>query len=103
LPIGTCPWNSIIHGTITANRIFLGTGTVVDNCVANEIVGAKGACTTSTVGPGSFNPPAACLSAFPPPPLAAPNVPDCVSTGNDVTVPAGATRTCLAAATGLFG
>jgi hypothetical protein len=53
-----------IHGTIFANSIQLGTGSVVDKCVANSISGA-GTCTDkSDVGPGKFAPTAAC--DFPP-------------------------------------
>lgn len=82
---------NVIHGTITANRIFLGTGAVVDNCVANEIVGTKGTCVTSTVGPGSFNPPAACINAFPPAGVQNQAVNPCVTAAAPLTVPAGQT------------
>jgi hypothetical protein len=74
--------NNIIHGTISANRIILGTGAVVDNCVANIIEG-PGTCTASTIG---FAPSVACKAVFPPLPLVAPVIPVCVNTAAAVTI-----------------
>jgi hypothetical protein len=91
-PVGTVKVGAKnrIKGTITANKIFLGTSAVVDECVANEIQGTKGVCTTSTVGPGSFNPAPACL-AFPPvaPEITNTPVSGCVLTAAALTVLAG--------------
>jgi len=54
-----------IHGTIFANAIFIGTGAVVDKCVANSVTG-PGTCTDKTqVGPGNFAPPSPACD-FPP-------------------------------------
>jgi len=88
---------NIIKGTITANQIFLGTGAVVDKCVANKIIFAGGTCLDQTqVGPGNFAPSAACLASIP-----TVNVVDnCVKTAANVTVAAGAT---LSLAPGCYG
>ena len=71
-----------IHGTIFANAIFLGTGSVVDKCVANSVSG-PGTCTDKTqVGPGDFAPPAACDF----PPLAVPVFPANCQPGTIITI-----------------
>ena len=55
--------NNILHGTVSANKIIVGNGAVVDECVANTItLLGTGTCTTSTIG---FTPTAACLAAAP--------------------------------------
>jgi len=55
--------NNTLHGTLSANKIIVGNGAVVDACVANTItLLGTGKCTTSTIG---FNPTAACLAAAP--------------------------------------
>jgi hypothetical protein len=82
---------NIIHGTISAHRIFVGTNAVVDNCVA-DIIEGPGTCTTSTIG---FTPVVACTASFPPPPLAPVNVPVCVTTAAAVLVPAGASQSLV--------
>ena len=79
--------HNVIHGTVTAHKIFLGTDAVVDICIA-DIVAGPGKCGNAVPGPiPPFNPPGACTNSFPPPPLMSPNVPDCVNTGANVTVP----------------
>ena len=80
---------NVLHGTISAHKIYLGTDAVVDNCVANIIEG-PGTCTASTIG---FTPAAACTAAFPPAPLSAPNVPVCVNTEAAVIVAQGTSQT----------
>lgn len=82
---------NILHGTVTAHKIYLGTGVVVDHCVADLITG-PGTCTTSTLG---FTPPAACTASFPPLPLVTPAIPGCVKTAASVTVPAGASQSLV--------
>ena len=65
--------NNVIHGTVSANRIIVSNGAVVDNCVANVIeIQGTGTCTTSST---PFAPPAACTASFPPPPLVVPAFP----------------------------
>jgi hypothetical protein len=75
-----------IKGTVIADKIFLGTGAVVDTCVADSITG-PGICTT--VG-GTFSAaPAACkVFSFTPPTIGV-----CANTGLLINVPAGQTET----------
>jgi hypothetical protein len=75
-----------IRGTIFANSIFIGTGAVVDKCVANSVTG-PGTCTDTTqVGPGNFAPPAACNF----PPVAVPVFPAvCSATNIIINAPGG--------------
>jgi hypothetical protein len=80
-----------IKGTIFANQIFLGTGAVVDNCVANVIIGDKGTCLTKTTGAGSFGvgvQPASCFAQFPPasPDFQNTSVDACVATAAAISV-----------------
>jgi hypothetical protein len=63
--------SNVIHGTVIANNIFIGTAAVVDKCIANTVTG-PGTCLDKTqVGPGQFAPPPACDF----PPLAVPVFP----------------------------
>ena len=65
--------NNIIHGTVSANKIIVSNGAVVDECIANEIeLQGTGKCTASTIG---FTPAAACTASFPPAPLVVPQFP----------------------------
>ncbi len=57
--------NNIIHGTVSASKIIVGNGAVVDECVADTItLLGTGKCTVASP-PGSFNPSAACLASAP--------------------------------------
>lgn len=74
--------NNIIHGTISANRIIVSNGAVVDNCVANVIEEqGTGKCTASST---PFAPPAACTASFPPPPLVVPAFPVACAPGTAI-------------------
>lgn len=74
-----------IHGTLIADKIFLGTGAVVDTCIADSITG-PGTCTTVS---GTFSAaPAECkVFDFVPPPID-----PCVNAALLVNVPAGQTE-----------
>lgn len=75
-----------IHGTAIASKIFLGTASVVDNCIADSITG-PGTC-TNVLGTFAAAPAACKVFDFVPP-----VVDLCVNTALLVNVPAGQTET----------
>jgi hypothetical protein len=75
--------NNVLHGTVSANKIIVSNGAVVDECIANVLeLQGTGTCTTSTV-PG-FNPSAACLAAAP---IPLPAFPAVCTPGTVVNIP----------------
>lgn len=76
--------NNILHGTVSANKIVVGNGAVIDECVANtiELLGT-GKCTVASP-PGSFNPTPACLAAAP---IPLPAIPAVCNPGTVVNIP----------------
>jgi hypothetical protein len=79
--------NNIIHGTVTANTLNLGTGAQIDRCEANVFVGVDPALVCGSVGPATFP----TCPAFPP--IPAPTVDPCVDSAANFTVAAGDTAT----------
>jgi hypothetical protein len=75
--------NNILHGTVSAHKIVVGTNAVVDECVA-DIIEGPGTCTVKTIG---FTPAAACTASFPPSPLVVPVFPAVCSPGTVVNIP----------------
>jgi hypothetical protein len=75
--------NNVIHGTVSAHKIIVGSNAVVDECVA-DIIEGPGTCTTKTIG---FTPAAACTASFPPPPLTVPVFPAVCTPGTAVNIP----------------
>ncbi len=91
--------HNVIKGTVSADRIVLGTDSVVDVCVANTIQNNGGTCKNlpnlplgTSAGPG-FAPAAACTQAPFPGGLATPVFPAQCLPGTAIVVPAGASQT----------
>jgi len=84
--------NNIINGTATAHHIAFGTNSHITKCVFDVASGVDPATVCDTVvtpAPAGTFP---IVAAWPPGPLGAVPVDNCVNAAADVTVPAGATQ-----------